>query len=110
MATETPVKTTPITHTTKRGFATASCALAVWGLLIAWWYPIGMSFAAFGVLFGLISIVLGYRAGDRGEHLAWAGVAFGSIAVGLAIGMYRFMQLAFEGGITAPWMPPVVLP
>ena len=107
MATQTPVKLTPVTYTTRRGFATASCALGVWGLLVCWWYPFGMVIASFGVLFGVVSVALGIRAGKDGEHLALAGIGFGSVAVGLAIGMYRFMQLAFEGGITAPWMPAV---
>jgi hypothetical protein len=110
MANQSPPKITPITSTTKRGFATASCCLGIWGLLICWWYPLWMAFASFGVLFGIISVIMGYRAGKDGEHLAWAGIGFGMVAVSLAFAMYRFMQLAFEGSIAAPWMPVIVMP
>lgn len=110
MATESSTPITPVTHTTQRGFATASCALSFWGLMVCWWYPFGMCFATFGVIIGLISIALGYRGGKDGEHLALAGVGFGLTAIGLAFGMFRFVQFAFEGSIAAPWMPVIALP
>ena len=92
-----PPKITPITHTTKRGFATASFCLGLWGTLTFWWYPFGLCLGALATLFALISIVMGWRAGKEGQHLAWLGLFFGSTAVGLAITAYRFMQMAFEG-------------
>jgi hypothetical protein len=96
----TPPNRTPITATTERGFATASLALAVWGMLVFWWYPFGLFLASVGVVLGLIAVALGIRAGRNGEHLALLGLVFGSIAVGLALGVYRFVQYAFEGSVT----------
>ncbi len=96
----TPPNWTPITATTKRGFATASLALGVWGMLVFWWYPLGLFLAATGLLLGLISVALGIRAGKQGEHLAAWGVVFSSVGIGLALGVYRFVQYAFEGSMT----------
>jgi hypothetical protein len=100
---------TPVTHTTKRGFATASFSLGLWGTLTFWWYPFGISMATLGVVFALISIVMGWRGGKDGQHLAWLGLLFGLIGQGLAISAYRFVQLAFEGSVTG-WMDAFGLP
>jgi protein-S-isoprenylcysteine O-methyltransferase Ste14 len=91
-----PPKITPVTHTTKRGFATASFCLGLWGCLTFWWYPFGLCVAGLGTLFAMVSIVMGWRAGKDGEHLAWLGLLFGGSGVGAAIAAYRFVQLAFE--------------
>ena len=98
-----PPKLTPLTHTTQRGFATSSFCLGFWGTLTFWWYPFGLAVAALGLLFALISIVMGWRAGKDGQHLAWLGAFFGATGIGLAIGAYRFVQLAFEGTIPPPF-------
>jgi hypothetical protein len=109
MATETrtpPPPSTPIRYTTRRGIATASFSLGLWGALVFWWYPFGMLLAALGVVFGLIALALGFRArvgGREGENLALVGVLTGSVGVGLSLSVYRFMQLAFEGAPTADW-------
>jgi hypothetical protein len=109
MATETRTPTppsTPILYTTRRGIATASFALALWGSLVFWWYPFGMAIAGLGVVFGVIALALGYKArvgGPVGENLALVGVVTGTIGVSLAVAVYRFMQLAFEGAPTADW-------
>ena len=58
---------------------------------------------ALNFFWGLYSIIMGWRAGDRGFHLAWLGVFFGLTGQGLAIGAYRFPQLAFEGSL-----PPLI--
>jgi hypothetical protein len=110
MATETrtpPPPSTPVTYSTRRGIATASFSLAMWGTLVFWWYPFGMALAAAGVVFGLIALAMGFRArvgGREGENLALVGVVTGTIGVGLAVSVYRFMQLAFEGAPTADWL------
>jgi hypothetical protein len=98
-----PIKLTPATHTTRRGFATASFCLALWGTLTFWWYPFGITIASLGVLFGVISIVMGYRAGKDGTHLAWYSVFLGGFGASLAVFAYRFAQMAFEG--TPPPFP-----
>lgn len=103
-----PPKITPITQTTKRGFAAASFCLGLWGTLTFWWYPFGLCMATLGLTFAVISIFMGWRAGKDGEHLAWLGLLFGSIGIGLAISAYRFVQLAFEG--TPPPLLQVVWP
>jgi hypothetical protein len=109
VAPATPPKLTPLTHTTKRGFATASFSLGLWGTLTFWWYPFGLCVATLGVIFALISIAMGWRAGKDGEHLAWLGLFFGVTGQGLAIAAYRFVQIAFEGGVTG-WMDSLGLP
>lgn len=100
MTTVSSPKRTPLTSTTKRGFATASFSFGLWGSLVFWWYPFGFAIASLGVLFGIISVLLGFRAGKDGEHLAWGGIVIGSIGASLAVASYRFMQLAFEGSVT----------
>jgi hypothetical protein len=97
---ETQPKRTPVTHTTKRGIATASFALGFWGTVVFWWYPVGMALCVVGLVLGLISVALGIRAGKDGEHIAWLGVAFSSIGLGLALTVYRFVQYAFQGSLT----------
>ena len=96
---QSPPGVTPVTYTTRRGIATASFALAMWGSLVFWWYPFGMALCAVGLVLGLVSVVMGYRvkADVTGEPLAWAGVGFSTLGLGLSVGAYRFMQMAFEG-------------
>ncbi len=98
-ATSAPVapKRTLRTSTTKRGLATASLSFGLWGSLVFFWYPFGFMIASLGIVFALISIVMGYRAGDKGEHLAWLGLFFGLVGTGSSVAAYRFMQVAFEG-------------
>jgi hypothetical protein len=91
---------TPVMATTRRGIATGSFAIGMWGLLVFWWYPFGMSLAVVGLILGIISVALGIRGGKDGEHIAWMGIVFSSIGIGLAIGLYRFVQYAFEGSLT----------
>jgi hypothetical protein len=99
-----PIKLTPKTHTTRRGIATASFCLGLWGTLVFWWYPFGLTIASIGTTLALISIVMGWRAGKDGEHLAWLGLFFGITGIHLALLAYRFAQMAFEG--TIPKMLP----
>lgn len=100
----TPPGLTPITATTKRGFATASFSFGLWGTLVFWWYPFGMAIAALGVVFGLISLALGIKAGKDGENLALYGVGLGVVGVSLAVAIYRFMMVAFEGTTGWEWL------
>lgn len=96
-------KTTPLKSTTKRGVAAASFCLGLWGALTFWWYPFGLAAACIGSTLAVIAIVMGWRAGKDGEHLAWLGLFFGLVGSGAAVGAYRYAQLAFEGS------PPPVL-
>jgi hypothetical protein len=91
-----PPKLTPLTHTTKRGFATASFVLGLWGTLTFWWYPFGLCVASVATVMAAISIAMGWRAGKDGQHLAWLGLLFGASGAGAAVTAYRFVQLAFE--------------
>ncbi len=97
---------TPITATTQRGLATASFAIGMWGLLVFWWYPFGMFLATVGLVLGLFTLALGIRAGRLGENIALLGVVFSAIGIGLAVGLYRFVQYAFEGGLTGGMFQP----
>jgi hypothetical protein len=99
-ATPTPLKRTPVTHTTRRGMATASFSLGFWGTAIFWWYPFGMALCAVGLALGLISLALGIRAGKDGENIGLLGVIFCSVGLGLSVTVYRFWQLAFSGSLT----------
>ncbi len=94
-----PVQLTPKTHTTRRGLATASLCLGMWGALTFPLYPFGMLISMIGVTIGVVAVLLGVRAGNEGQHLAWVGIAFGSVGVGVSLTIYRFYQLAFEGSV-----------
>ena len=94
---------TPATATTRRGLATASFSLGLWGTLVFWWYPFGSVIAFVGLLLGLGTLAAGIRAGKDGEDLALGGVLLGSTGVGFGVASYRFMQIAFEGGTSFPF-------
>ena len=99
-----PWKATPLRNTTRRALSTASFCLGLWGGLTFWMYAFGFFISNVAVLLGVISLVMGYRSGEKGEQLAWLGVLLGLTGAGAAITCYRFMQLAFEGTI------PTILP
>ncbi len=94
-----PVRLTPKTHTTRRGMAAASLCLGLWGALTFWLYPFGLLISLIAVTLGVIAVLLGIRAGNEGQHLAWVGIVFGSVGAGAAVTIYRFYQLAFEGSL-----------
>jgi hypothetical protein len=87
--------------TTRRGIATASFSFALWGLLVFWWYPFGLSLGAIGIVLGAATWAMGIRAGKDGEHLAIGGVLIGSCTVGAALAVHRVMQVFFEGSSIA---------
>lgn len=95
----TPPGLTPLKSTTRRGLATASFSLGLWGLAVFWWYPFGIFIASVGLFLGVLTLALGIRAGKDGENLAALGVFLASSALGLAFAAYRFMQMAFEGTV-----------
>ncbi len=95
---------TPLRHTTRRALSTASFCLGLWGGVTFWMYGFGFFISNVAILLGVISLVMGYRSGEKGEQLAWLGVLLGMTGAGAAITCYRFMQLAFEG--TVPTMLP----
>ncbi len=114
MAVETPHQTpagpaavaiTPLTATTRRGVATASFCLGLWGTLVFWWYPFGMAITGMALVLGLIALAMGIKAGKDGENLALYGVGLAVVGQGLAWGSYRFMMLAFEGQPGWDWFP-----
>ena len=92
-------------QTTRRGFATAAFALAVWGTMVFWWYPFGMALTGTAIVFALIALMLGIRAGKDGEHLALYALAIALTGHGLAWTVYRFMMTAFEGQPGWWWLP-----
>jgi len=94
---------TPATWTTRRGIATSSFCLGLWGTLVFWWYPFGIFMSLTGTLLAIISLVMGWKAGKDGEHLAWLGLFFAVTGVSLAIAVYRFQQMFFEG--SSPGFP-----
>ena len=96
---------TPLTATTRRGFATAAFCLGLWGTLVFWWYPFGLAITGAALVFGLIALALNIRAGKDGENLALYGVGLALTGQGLAWGSYRFMMLAFEGQPGWDWFP-----
>ncbi len=95
--TTVPTRLTPKTWTTRRGIATASFALGFWGTLVFWWYPFGLAVSVIASILAVLSIVMGWRAGKDGEHLAWLGLFFAGAGISLAIAAYRFAQVAMEG-------------
>lgn len=96
---------TPATWTTRRGLATASFCLGLWGSLVFWWIPFGLAISSVGSTLAVLSIFMGWRAGKDGEHLAWLGLLFGGSGASMAVASYWFMQTAFEG--TWPRFPPL---
>ena len=95
----TAPKTTPITHTTRRAIGAASMCLGIWSCLVFWWYPFGLMVGATATALAMTAILMGWRAGKEGQHLAWFGLFFGGSGAGMAVASYRFMQLAFEGSV-----------
>jgi hypothetical protein len=83
--------------TTRRGLATVSFSFALWGLLVFWWYPFGLTLGLLAVAIGSVTWGLGIRAGKDGEHLAIGGVLIGAATVGAALLVHRGMQVFFEG-------------
>lgn len=98
-----PTRLTPATHTTRRGLATSSFCLSMWGTLTFWWYPFGLLIASIGATFAVICIVMGWRGGKDGTHLAWYSILLAGFGISLAVFAYRFVQMAFEG--TPPPFP-----
>jgi len=95
-----PALATPFKSTTKRALSTASFCLGLWGGLTFWMYPFGFFVANVALALGVVSVVMGYRSGEKGEQLAWLGILFGATGAGASVTCYRFMQLAFEGTIS----------
>src|SRR5262245_38277117 len=89
--------------TTRRGLATVSFSFALWGLLTFWWYRFGLIMGILAVIIGSISWGLGIRAVKDGEHLAIGAFLIGSCTIGAALGIYRLVQIFFEGSsLTLP--------
>jgi hypothetical protein len=101
-----PTKITPVKWTTRRGIATASFALGLWGTLVFWWYPFGITISSIATTLALISIIMGWRSGQNGFHLAWLGLFFGFSGINLAVLAYRFAQFALDG-IPPPFPLPI---
>lgn len=99
--TDTPQMTsiTPVTWTTRRGIATFSFAVGLWSSLVFWWYPYSVFIATVGLVLGLVSLAMGWRAGKDGENLAIVGVLLCANTLAVTVVLYRGMQ-AFFGDLT----------
>ena len=60
---------TPVTWTTRRGIATWSFCIGLWTTLVFWWYPYSVFAALTGLILGLLSLAMGWRAGKDGDTL-----------------------------------------
>lgn len=100
-----PAHRVGLRQTTRRGFATAAFALATWGTLVFWWYPFGMALTGTAIVFCLVALAMGIRAGKDGEHLALYALLIALTGHGLAWTSYRFMMTAFEGQPGWWWLP-----
>jgi hypothetical protein len=104
--TEAPAqpKITPATWTTRRAIATWSFCIGLWSTIVFWWYPYSIFVATVGLTLGLLSLLMGWRAGKDGENLAWGGVLLCANTLFLATVVYRGMQLYF-GDLSSPVFP-----
>lgn len=102
--TPAPVRITPVTWTTRRAMATWSFAIGLWSTAVFWWYPYSICVASVGLFLGLLSLVMGWRAGKDGENLALGGVALCANTLMLTVLVFRGMQLYF-GDIASPIYP-----
>lgn len=104
--TEAPAtpRITPATWTTRRAIATWSLCIGLWSTAVFWWYPYSIFVATTGLVLGLVSLVMGWRAGKDGENLAIGGVLLCANTIFMATVVYRGMQLYF-GDLTAPVFP-----
>jgi hypothetical protein len=95
--TETPPapEVTPVTWTTRRGIAAWSFCIGLWTTLVFWWYPYSVFAATVGLLLGLLSLVMGWRAGKNGENLALGGVLLCGNVLALTILVYRGAQMFY---------------
>lgn len=101
MATETPTAAapaeTPVLHTTRRGIATASFCLGLWGSLTFWWFPFGMWLGIIAFVLGTVANWRGWRAESNGDSLALAGQVLGGMAATTSYACCRIVQYYFEG-------------
>jgi hypothetical protein len=86
---------TPATWTTRRAMAMWSFCIGLWSTVVFWWYPYSIFVATVGLLLGMLSLVMGWKAGKDGENYALGGVLLCANTLGLAIVVYRGMQLFF---------------
>jgi hypothetical protein len=94
-----PTNATSLLHTTRRGISTASFCLGLWGLVTFAIYPFGFFISNIAIALAITSIVMGFRAGAKGEQMAWWGLFFGMSGAGGAVTIYRVYQVIFEGSI-----------
>ncbi len=88
---------TSVLNTTRRGIATASFSLGLWGSLTFWWYPFGMWVGLIALALGTVANLRGWRANTQKDSLATIGQVLGGLAVAGAYTSYRVMQYYFEG-------------
>ncbi len=100
MATEAPAAPpaeTPVIYTTRRGIATASFCLGLWGSLTFWWFPFGMWLGLIALALGTFANWRGWRAESNGDSLACAGQILGALAATASYTCCRIFQYYFEG-------------
>jgi hypothetical protein len=99
MASETTTEVapeTPVVFTTRRGIATASFCLGLWGSLTFWWFPFGMWVGLIALGLGTYANVRGWRANTQSDSLATIGMVLGGLAIGACYTSYRVMQVFFD--------------
>jgi hypothetical protein len=107
MATQTaspPPALTPATWTTRRAIATWSFCIGLWSTAVFWWYPYSVFVATMGLILGMVSLAMGWKAGKDGENLAIGGVLLCGNTLALTVAVYRGMQVFF-GDLTVPTFP-----
>ena len=104
--TETPSAPTitPVTWTTRRGIAMWSFAVGLWTTVVFWWYPYSIFASTVGLVLGLVSLVMGWRAGKDGEHYAWGGVFLCANVLLMNFLVFRGVQM-FYHDLTSPIFP-----
>lgn len=98
-ATEPPttLDETSVRYTTRRGIATASFSLGLWGSLTFWWFPFGMWVGLIALTLGTVANLKGWRANSQKDSLATVGQVLGAMAATACYTCYRIMQYYFEG-------------
>ncbi|QEL15361.1 hypothetical protein [Limnoglobus roseus] len=93
---------TPLAFTTRRGLATASFSLGLWGSLTFWWFPFGMWVGLIALGIGTVAQLMGWRANSNRDSLATVGQVLGAMAATTAYTCCRVMQYFFEN-YTPTW-------
>ncbi len=92
------------TWTTRRAMATWSFCIGLWSTMVFWWYPYSIFVSSMGLLLGMLSLVMGWKAGREGQNLALGGVILCGNVLAMTFIVYRGMQYWF-GDLSYPIYP-----